>query len=91
MFSDVWNILILLLVGFLAGVVANAIMGRRSNSALMDIILGVAGAFVGGWLLSLVGIYTFGFIGTLISAIIGAVVLIWLVSFLTGNKRRIRF
>lgn len=91
MFIDLGNIIILLIVGFLAGLAANAIMGRRSNSALMDIILGVAGAFVGGWLLSLVGIYTWGFIGRLISAVIGAIVLLWVVNLLTGSNRRVRF
>jgi uncharacterized membrane protein YeaQ/YmgE (transglycosylase-associated protein family) len=44
----------------------------------MDIVLGIVGAVVGGWLLGLLGIHAGGFIGTIIVAIIGAVFLIWL-------------
>lgn len=91
MFINLGTIIIWLIVGFLAGLAANALMGRKSNSAIMDIILGVAGAFVGGWLLSLIGFIPVGFIATLISAVIGAVALLWVVGLLTGSNRRVRF
>jgi uncharacterized membrane protein YeaQ/YmgE (transglycosylase-associated protein family) len=45
---------------------------------LMDIILGIVGAIVGGWLMGVLGIHLGGFIGTIIVAIFGAVVLIWI-------------
>lgn len=44
----------------------------------MDIVLGIVGAVVGGWLLGALGIYAGGLIGTIIVAIIGAMFLIWL-------------
>jgi uncharacterized membrane protein YeaQ/YmgE (transglycosylase-associated protein family) len=44
----------------------------------MDIVLGIVGAVVGGWLLGALGIYAGGLIGTIIVAIIGAIFLIWL-------------
>jgi len=44
----------------------------------MDIVLGIVGAVVGGWLLGAVGIYAGGLIGTIIVAIVGAMFLIWL-------------
>ena len=44
----------------------------------IDIILGIIGAVVGGWLLGALGIYAGGFISTIIVAIIGAMFLIWL-------------
>ena len=44
----------------------------------MDIILGIVGAVVGGWLLGMLGIHAGGFIGTIVVAIIGAIFLIWL-------------
>jgi len=43
-----------------------------------DIVLGIVGAVVGGWLMGLLGIYSGSFLGTIIIAIIGAVFLIWL-------------
>lgn len=86
------ELIFFLIIGLLAGLAANALMGRRSNSIILDVILGVAGAFVGGWLLRTIGFYPFGFIGTLISAIFGAIVVIWVVGLFTGNgNRRVRF
>lgn len=80
-----------LIIGLLAGLIANAIMGRRSNSILLDMLLGIAGAMVGGWLMMLVGFYPFGFLSSLITAVIGAIVVLWVVKLFTGNNRRVRF
>ncbi len=86
------DLIIFLIIGLLAGLAANALMGRRSSSIFMDVILGVAGAFVGGWLLHAIGFYPFGFIGTLISAVLGSIVVLWVVGLFTGNgNRRVRF
>ena len=86
------ELIFFLIIGLLAGLAANALMGRRSNSILMDLITGVAGAFVGGWLLRAIGFYPFGFVGTLISAILGAIVVLWVVGLFTGSgNRRVRF
>ncbi len=81
----------LLIIGLVAGLVANALTGRRSNSILLDIVLGVVGAFVGGWLLRAIGFYPFGFLGQLLSAVIGAVVVVWVVGLFTGSNKRVRF
>jgi uncharacterized membrane protein YeaQ/YmgE (transglycosylase-associated protein family) len=45
---------------------------------VMDIVLGIVGAIVGGHLLGLFGIHGAGTIGTILVAIVGAVFLIWL-------------
>lgn len=85
------DLIFFLIIGFLAGVIANALLKRRSNSILVDTLLGIAGAFVGGPLLRLIGFYPFGFLGSLLAAIIGAVVVIYVVGLFTGNNRRVRF
>jgi uncharacterized membrane protein YeaQ/YmgE (transglycosylase-associated protein family) len=86
------ELIFFLIIGLLAGLAANALMGRRSSSIIMDVILGVAGAFVGGWLLRAIGFYPFGFVGTLISAVLGSIVVLWVVGLFTGNgNRRVRF
>jgi uncharacterized membrane protein YeaQ/YmgE (transglycosylase-associated protein family) len=47
--------------------------------ALMDIVLGVVGAIIGGWIFNALGIYPGGgIIGSIVVAIIGAIFLIWL-------------
>jgi uncharacterized membrane protein YeaQ/YmgE (transglycosylase-associated protein family) len=65
-------------VGLIAGWAAGKIMKGGGYGTVMDIVLGIIGAVVGGRLLGLFGIYAGGFIGTIIVAIIGAVFLIWI-------------
>jgi uncharacterized membrane protein YeaQ/YmgE (transglycosylase-associated protein family) len=65
-------------VGLIAGWAAGKIMKGGGYGAVMDIVLGIIGAVVGGWLMGAVGIHAGGLIGTIVVAIIGAVFLIWL-------------
>jgi uncharacterized membrane protein YeaQ/YmgE (transglycosylase-associated protein family) len=66
------------IVGLIAGWAAGKIMKGGGYGTVMDIVLGIVGAVVGGRLLGLFGVYAGGLIGTIIVAIIGAVFLIWL-------------
>lgn len=66
------------IIGLIAGWAAGKIMKGSGYGVLMDIILGVVGAVVGGWLMGLLGIYSGSLIGSTIIAIIGAMFLIWL-------------
>jgi uncharacterized membrane protein YeaQ/YmgE (transglycosylase-associated protein family) len=69
----------LIIVGFIAGWAAGKIMGTGGYGPLMDILIGIAGAIVGGFLLRLLGLYsTGGLIPEIIVAIFGAVFLIWI-------------
>jgi uncharacterized membrane protein YeaQ/YmgE (transglycosylase-associated protein family) len=61
----------------IAGWAAGQIMKGGGYGMIMDIILGIVGGVVGGWLLGVIGIHAGGFIGSVIVAIIGAVFLIW--------------
>ncbi|HVI10017.1 MAG TPA: GlsB/YeaQ/YmgE family stress response membrane protein [Candidatus Binatia bacterium] len=67
-----------ILVGLIAGWAAGQIMRGKGYGVGMDIVLGMIGAVVGGWLLGILGIHGGGLIGTIIVAIVGAVFLIWL-------------
>jgi uncharacterized membrane protein YeaQ/YmgE (transglycosylase-associated protein family) len=67
-----------IIVGLIAGWAAGKIMRGGGYGPVMDIILGVVGAVVGGWLLGALGIYAGGLIGTIVVAIIGAMLLIWI-------------
>lgn len=75
------NILLWLILGLLAGWIASMIMGTNSQQGmLMDIVLGVVGAFVGGFLMNLFGapgVTGFNMYSIVVS-ILGAVALIWL-------------
>ena len=65
-----------LIVGLLAGWIAEKIM-KRDHGLLMNLIVGVIGAYLGAFLLRTVaGVEAFGFWQALIVAVIGAVVLL---------------
>ena len=73
------NLLIFLLIGALAGWLAGLVMKGRGLGVLGNIIVGVIGAFLGGWLLPMLGVSFGGNIGLFITAFIGAVILLALV------------
>jgi uncharacterized membrane protein YeaQ/YmgE (transglycosylase-associated protein family) len=71
--------LILLLVGLCAGLLAKAIMpgsDKEPSGWLMTILLGIGGAFVGHFLAGILGIRAYGIIGEIIIAAFGAIVII---------------
>ena len=70
-----WEIVIGILAGFLAG----KIMRGRGYGVLIDLLLGLVGSVVGGFVFGLLGIYASSLIGTLVVATVGAVILVWLV------------
>jgi uncharacterized membrane protein YeaQ/YmgE (transglycosylase-associated protein family) len=67
-----------IVVGMIAGWAAGKIMKGSGYGPVMDVVLGIVGAVVGGFLLGLVGIHGEGLIGSIVVAIFGAVFLIWL-------------
>lgn len=73
------NILIWIVFGAIAGYIASVIM-KSAHGVLEDIILGIIGAFIGGWLMNSFGqpgVTGFN-IYSLLVAIIGAIVVIFL-------------
>lgn len=67
-----------LIIGLIAGWLAGQVMKGGGYGVVGDMIIGVIGAFLGGWLFGLIGISAGGLIGQLITAFVGAVVLIFL-------------
>lgn len=68
-----------LLVGLIAGWLAGKIMKGSGFGVVGDLVVGVLGAILGGWLFSLVGIAGWGFIGSVVVATVGALVLLYAV------------
>ena len=69
-----------IILGLLAGVLAKYIMpGKDGGGLVVTALLGIAGAFVGGWLGSFIGLGSTGefSIGSLVTAVIGALVLLF--------------
>jgi uncharacterized membrane protein YeaQ/YmgE (transglycosylase-associated protein family) len=67
----------MLLIGFLAGYVAERTMNRE-HGFLTNILVGIAGSFVGGTLAGLLNISFYGFLGNLVVAIAGAIIILWI-------------
>jgi uncharacterized membrane protein YeaQ/YmgE (transglycosylase-associated protein family) len=68
-----------IIVGLIAGWLAGKVMKGEGYGVLVDIILGILGAVVGGWVFGLLGFHARGVIGTIIVAFVGAVILVWIV------------
>lgn len=77
-----------IIIGLIAGFLTGKIMKGSGFGVLMDIIIGIIGAVVGGFLMShLFGAASSGgFIYSIIVAVIGAVLLTFLLRLVTGNK-----
>ncbi len=87
-----WDILAWIVVGGIAGWLASLVVRGGGMGVMMDIIVGIVGAIIGGALLTflLPGAFAFsGFnLGSLIVAFIGAVVLLLIVRAVMGPRRR---
>lgn len=75
-----------LIVGLIAGYVASRVTGER-RGLMQNLLTGVAGAFLGGILFWIVGLRATGFVGALVVATIGSIVLLYLLD-RVGAKRR---
>ena len=76
-----------IIVGGIAGALAKLIMpGDDPGGFIITIILGIAGALVGGFLASLIGIGGGGFIWTTIIATIGAIILLAIYRAVAGGR-----
>jgi uncharacterized membrane protein YeaQ/YmgE (transglycosylase-associated protein family) len=78
-----------IVIGLIAGGVASRVVAGRGFGCLVDIVVGVAGAVIGGFLLStLFGASgTVGFWGSLIVAFIGAAALLAVLKLVSGGGR----
>ena len=77
----------MLLVGFLAGYVAERTM-NRDHGLFTNVLVGIAGSFVGGTLAGLLGIHYQGFLGNLVVAIAGAILILWIFGRSQARPRR---
>ena len=71
----IWEIIIGVLAGFLAG----KIVKGSGMGILMDLIVGIVGSILGGWVFGLLGLAAYGLIGQLVMATVGAILLLLIV------------
>ena len=79
--SFVW----MALVGFVVGLVARAVLpGTQSMGMILTTVLGIAGSFAAGFLGQAAGIYQAGQGAGFIGSVVGAIILLFVVSKLKG-------
>ena len=75
-----------IIVGLIAGWLANKLMGDGGMGLIGDIVVGLIGALIGGFVVGLVWTGSVGLIGSIVVAVIGACILIWLLRTLSGGR-----
>jgi uncharacterized membrane protein YeaQ/YmgE (transglycosylase-associated protein family) len=83
MFLSSESLLIILLVGLVAGWLAGQIVHGTGFGPIGDLIIGVAGAFIGGWLLPQLNVHA---ISAVIDATIGALMLLLILRLVRGGN-----
>jgi uncharacterized membrane protein YeaQ/YmgE (transglycosylase-associated protein family) len=68
-----------LIIGLLAGWIAGKLIRGGGFGLIGNLIVGIIGAFVGGFVFDFLGVQTGGTIGSLITAVIGAAMLLFLI------------
>jgi len=69
-----------LIIGAIAGWLAGVLVKGGGFGLIVDIIVGIVGAFIGGWLAGVLGISVGGsWIASIITAIVGAVILLFII------------
>lgn len=82
------SIIAWLILGLIAGFIASKIVNKSGQGVLLDIVLGIVGAFVGGFLFTFFGAapVTGLNIYSLIVAVVGAVVVLWIYHAIEGRR-----
>ncbi len=82
------SIVVLLVVGLVAGFLASRVVLGKGRGWFWDIIIGILGAIIGTWLAGLVHISIgYGIFGEIIIAFVGAVILLLIWRALFGRKK----
>jgi uncharacterized membrane protein YeaQ/YmgE (transglycosylase-associated protein family) len=77
-----------IVLGLIAGFIASMIVNRRGEGFIMDIVLGIVGAVVGGWLFSALGHSGVNGLNvySMFVAVIGAIVVLFLYHAFAGRR-----
>ena len=77
---DVTSLIIFLVIGAIAGWLAGQVMKGRGFGLVGNLVVGVVGAFIGGFIFGKMGIMSSGMVGTFVAAVVGAIVLLGIIS-----------
>ncbi|MDT8438582.1 MAG: GlsB/YeaQ/YmgE family stress response membrane protein [Wenzhouxiangellaceae bacterium] len=72
------SLLGVLLIGGIAGWIAGLLVKGKGHGIVMNIVVGIVGAFIGTWVFDFFGLHAGGMLGNLMIAIVGASILLGL-------------
>ena len=76
-----------LLVGLVAGWLAGKLLRGGGMGPVVNLLVGVVGAYIGGFVFSMVGLSSHGLLGALASALVGAILLLFVADLVRGERR----
>ena len=77
----------ILWVILIAGALAGRVVSGHGYGVLGDIVVGIVGALAGGWVFAAVfGVVAWEFVGRLVTAVIGAVILLWIIRLVASTR-----
>lgn len=79
------NLIFIIIIGGLAGFLASKVLKKEPFGLVGNILIGIGGAFIGGWLIGRM-MDLAGLFGDLLTALFGAIILLWLIDFFKGRK-----
>jgi len=80
------GVLAWIVIGLIAGAIASRVVAGRGMGCIADLVVGVAGAFLGGFILSFFVQGSAGFFGSLLVAFLGAALLLAILQALAGRR-----
>lgn len=80
------NWLLYILIGIVAGYLAGRIVKGSGSGIILNLVIGIIGSVLGGWLFSLMGVGGGNWLWSLLTATVGAIVLLLIVSLFTKKK-----
>src|SRR5450755_2772506 len=75
-----------IIIGLIAGWLAGKISRGEGYGCIADIILGLVGSLLGGWIFTRLGIFGGGFLFSLAAATLGAVIVVSVVHLIAGKR-----
>jgi uncharacterized membrane protein YeaQ/YmgE (transglycosylase-associated protein family) len=73
-----------ILIGLIAGWLSGKLARGKGFGLIADLFLGLVGAVIGGWIFARLGVASYGFIGSLAAATVGAIVLVAVARLFSG-------
>lgn len=83
---DITSLIIFLVIGALAGWFAGAVMKGVGFGLVINILVGIIGGIIGGFLFRLLAIAAGGWIGSTVTAAVGAIALLYVIELLKNRK-----